>query len=417
MILLAVWMGWVLDAFDFTLFLLVMPSVAKTFHATLTATSLIVTLTLLTRLLGGLAAGAAADRWGRRLPLLLSIVWFSVCDGAVALTPSFLGVLVLRTLFGLGMGAEWTAGSALVMEAWPERARGLASGLLQGGWAVGYFLAGAVYPAVDSRWGWRGMFALAALPALLVVPLRFIVPKGEVDPPATPDAIPERYPVAARATTPPGHGRTPGLWTMVRAERLGGQVLFACGVLSLGFVMYNALTVHYPTLLTQQLGFSPAEVGRQVRLFNLGMLVGTGLAGAWATRLGVYRVLSVLSLALLPAIPCYLGLWGADPSTLRAGALAVGLVGAGTAGVTPLLLTELFPAPIRGRLMGLSYHVGAALAALTPTLIAAHTERVGVTRLPWAMGTVAGIAALGVAALCITARKALGVAVQNPRGI
>src|SRR5688500_3856434 len=122
---LAAWFGWVLDAFDFTIFILVMPDIAREFGVSATATTASITLTLLVRLLGGFAAGAAADRWGRKLPLMLSVVWFAVCDGAVFFAPSFAWLLVLRTLFGFGMGAEWTAGATLAMENWPERSRGI----------------------------------------------------------------------------------------------------------------------------------------------------------------------------------------------------------------------------------------------------------------------------------------------------
>src|SRR5205814_6659521 len=120
--------------------------------------------------------GAAADRWGRRLPLMISMVWFAICDGAIALAPSFGWILVLRTLFGIGMGAEWTAGTTLAMESWPQRSRGIASGVLQGSWAIGYLAAAAVSAVVLPHWGWRGLFAIAVLPALLVLPLRIWLP-------------------------------------------------------------------------------------------------------------------------------------------------------------------------------------------------------------------------------------------------
>jgi len=114
----AAWLGWVLDAFDFTIYLLVLPLIAEEFDVSLTATAGSITLTLLLRLLGGYAAGAVADRWGRKLPLMISMVWFAVCDGAIAFAPSFFWVLVLRTLFGFGMGAEWTSGTTLHLHHW-----------------------------------------------------------------------------------------------------------------------------------------------------------------------------------------------------------------------------------------------------------------------------------------------------------
>src|SRR5688572_17880496 len=121
----AAWAGWVLDAFDFTIFLLVMPHIEAEFGVKHVATTGAIALTLLARLAGGYFAGKAADRWGRKLPLLISIIWFALCDGAVALAPSFTMILVLRTLFGLGMGAEWTCGTTLAMENWPQRSRGI----------------------------------------------------------------------------------------------------------------------------------------------------------------------------------------------------------------------------------------------------------------------------------------------------
>src|SRR3954454_4861671 len=175
----AAWVGWVLDAFDFTIFLLVMPAMAREFHVGVTATAGSITLTLLLRLFGGVAAGSAADRWGRKLPLMISLVWFAVCDGAVAFAPSFGWVLVLRSIFGFGMGAEWTSGATLAMENWHERSRGIASGILQGSWAVGYLLAAVVSAWVVPRFGWRALFLVAAVPALVVLPIRIWVPESK----------------------------------------------------------------------------------------------------------------------------------------------------------------------------------------------------------------------------------------------
>ena len=175
----AAWVGWVLDAFDFTIFLLVMPAMAREFHVGVTATAGSITLTLLLRLFGGVAAGAAADRWGRKLPLMISLVWFALCDGGVAFAPTFKVVLILRTLFGFGMGAEWTSGATLAMENWPARSRGIASGVLQGSWAVGYLLAALAYGYVVPHFGWRALFLVAAAPALLVLPIRIWVPESE----------------------------------------------------------------------------------------------------------------------------------------------------------------------------------------------------------------------------------------------
>ena len=175
----AAWVGWVLDAFDFTIFLLVMPAMAREFHVGVTATAGSITLTLLLRLFGGVAAGAAADRWGRKLPLMISLVWFALATVAWRSRRRSSWVLVLRTIFGFGMGAEWTSGATLAMENWPARSRGIASGVLQGSWAIGYLLAALAYGWIVPHFGWRALFLVAAAPALLVLPIRIWVPESE----------------------------------------------------------------------------------------------------------------------------------------------------------------------------------------------------------------------------------------------
>jgi SHS family lactate transporter-like MFS transporter len=346
----AAWMGWVLDAFDFTVFLMVMPAIAKDFHVSLTATSVSITLTLMVRLLGGLAAGAAADRWGRRLPLMISILWFAACDGAVAMAPSFGWVLVLRTIFGFGMGAEWTSGATLAMESWPERSRGLASGVLQGSWALGYILAAIAFEHVLPVWGWRGVFVVAAAPALLVLPIRLWVRES---------------PDFERTRAEPNRM---GLLAELRTTGAGRSLAWASGVMALGFAAYYGLTSQYPTLLQTQLHLDVPHVSGLVTRFNVGMMLGAIGCGALAARRGSRVAIILPALATLVVLAAYVG-W--VPGLLSAGAWVCGAVGAGYAGVTPLLLTRLFPARIRARSIGLVYHTGAVIAALVPTAIAA----------------------------------------------
>jgi len=172
----AAWVGWVLDAFDFTIYIVVAHEIMKEFDVPAVAVHGSLTLTLLVRLAGGSIAGWMADRWGRRLPLMLSLLWFAAFDAAIFFAPTFTWIIVFRTLFGFGMGAEWTAGTALAMESFPPRGRKFASGLLQAGWPVGFLLAAATAYFVVPAWGWRAMFLIAAVPALLVIPIRMFVP-------------------------------------------------------------------------------------------------------------------------------------------------------------------------------------------------------------------------------------------------
>ena len=382
---LAAWAGWVLDGFDFTIFLLAMPAIAAEFGVSWVATAGSITLTLLFRLGGGVVAGWAADRWGRKLPLMISIVWFALCDGAVAFAPTFAWVLVFRTLFGFGMGAEWTSGATLAMENWPRRSRGIASGVLQGSWAIGYILAALAFGAIAPGHGWRALFIVAALPALLVLPIRLWVPES-------PDWKAER---AAAPRSSPRELLAPGVL---------GKLVWASLLWAASFGIYYGLTGLWPALLTTELGFDAAGVARLVIVFNLGMMVGAVAWGALAARKGVVLALTVPILALLPALPLYVG---AVPGALAVGAFLAGATGAGISGVTPLLLTSLFPATVRARAVGLVYHVGALLAAGTPTLVAALAAG-GARPLSHAMAAVvAGSSLLTLAILHLRPRGAL----------
>ncbi|MFL5354605.1 MFS transporter [Archangium sp.] len=354
---LAAWVGWVMDAFDFTIYLLVMPEMAREFGVGVTALSGSITLTLLLRLIGGLAAGSVADRWGRKLPLMISVVWLALCDGAVAMAPTFTWVLVLRTLFGFGMGAEWTSGATLAMENWPERSRGIASGILHGGWAVGYLLAAVVSGFVVPVWGWRALFIIAAVPALLAFPIRFLVPESF----DRAKAQAERQANSLRGFSGSG---------------LMTRLVWGSLVMAFNFGGYYGLTSLYPVLLKTELGMTTQGVSVLVTIVNVGMLLGTAMCGALASRLGVAKAVAIAAFGMLPFLPLYVGL---APGLLWLGAFAGGLFGAAPPGIAPLLLTSLFPASIRGKCVGLVFHVGAFLAAFIPMGMAALVEHAGFT--------------------------------------
>lgn len=375
----AAWAGWVLDAFDFTVFLLVMPEIAKEFGVTYAATAASITLTLLFRLLGGAVAGAMADRWGRKLPLMISVVWFAVCDGAVALAPSFEWVLALRILFGFGMGAEWASGASLAMENWPARSRGIASGVLQGSWAIGFLLAALVASVVVPAYGWRALFVVAALPALLVLPIRAWVPES---------AEWEKAKAAgndAKSTGPSDASPSTSMRPLL------GRIVWASILMGFGFGAYYGLTTTYVPLL-ESLGLPAAQRFHHVELFNVGMMAGAVACGTIAARRGVVWAVVPFALLSLFVIPAYVGLW---PGLLAVGAILGGMFGAGYSGTTPLLLTQLFPAAQRAKCVGIVYHVGAVLAAPISIGIAAlgEVEGLGLGR---AMALVAGLCQLGL---------------------
>ncbi|HZO14793.1 MAG TPA: MFS transporter [Polyangiaceae bacterium] len=372
----AAWFGWVLDAFDFSIFVLVIEEMQKEFGVTNTAAGWTITLTLVLRLVGAYFVGSLADRWGRKIPLMMSIVWFALCDGAIAFAPSFTWILVLRTLFGLGMGAEWAVGATLAMENWPERSRGIASGLLQAGWPVGYLLASQVTRFVVPELGWRPLFLLAALPALLVLPIRAWVPESSE------------------------WRRAKG---SVKKESLHAQLrplAWGVGVMALAFSAYYALYAPYPKLLRAEVGMSLGSMTNHIALFNIGMLVGAIGCGAIAARKGPLWAIVPPALLTLPILPLYVASSGALTPWLPVGAFLGGLIGAGYSGVAPLLLTRLFPAAVRARCVGFVYNAGAFPAAFVPTAIFALGDHASIP-LGRSVAFVAGGCQLALAALLL----------------
>lgn len=350
---LAAWLGWVLDAFDAMIYVLVAGDIAAEFHVSKVAVMGSLTLTLLVRLVGGGIAGWMADRWGRKLPLMISLVWLAAFDASIFFAPSFMAVLVLRTIFGLGMGAEWTAGTAMAMENWPASSRKLASGLLQAGWPIGFLLAAAAARWAVPMWGWRSLFLMASIPALLVLPIRYFVKDAGHRPGVGATERPTLRELAA-----------PGVLRMIVLGSL---------VMALGFVVYYGLTSNYMLMLVDQ-GVAPKSAYLHFIIFNLGMLGGVVLAGAVANRRGVVIAIVAPALLMLPALPLFVA---AVPGWSWIGAVLGGALGAGYSGVTPALITQIFDDRVRARAIGVVYHAGALIAAFVPTFIpflAAHTQ-------------------------------------------
>jgi MFS transporter, SHS family, lactate transporter len=382
----AAWSGWVLDAFDFTVFFIAMPYIAKEFGVQHVATTGSIALTLLARLIGGWLAGIAADKWGRKLPLLISVVWFALCDGAVSLAPTFGTVLILRTLFGVGMGAEWTSGTTMAMESWPKRSRGIASGVLQGSWALGYILAALVSWWVLPRWGWRAMFAFAALPALLAIPMRWWVKE---DPEVEARLAHEKYafPLKRAFKEDP---------TMLK------KVMWGSAIMAVGFGAYYAITGSYNPMLKEEMGATSGRIALLIIVFNIGMLIGSILVGFIATKRSSTAAITIPAALSLLVLPLYVGLGITNPSSpvLALGAFLGGAIGCGFCGATPLVLTSLFPTEVRARLVGLVYHIGACFAAFVPMATVALSKWLGI-KLSLSICLVAGVLELAVVVLVL----------------
>ncbi len=352
--LVATFLGWTLDAFDFFILVFVLPSVAQDFGVDVPAIALSITVTLAFRPIGAFIFGLMADRYGRRLPLMIDLVFYSVVEVLSGLAPSYAWFLVLRALFGIGMGGEWGVGASLAMEKVPPRWRGLLSGVLQEGYAVGYLLAACCYFLVFPRWGWRPMFFIGGLPALLALFVRMRVKESTV-------------------WEQTRHASWSALGRAIVAEwRL---FLYLTALMTMMDFISHGTQDMYPTFLKIERGFGPRDVALIAIVYNVGALIGGIAFGHFSDRIGRRRsIVLALALAML-VIP----LWAYAPTTagLVAGAFVMQFMVQGAWGVIPAHITELSPDSVRGFLPGFAYQCGVLLAssvAYVEAVFATHTS-------------------------------------------
>jgi SHS family lactate transporter-like MFS transporter len=379
----ASFLGWTLDAFDFFLMVFMFKAIAKDFHADLPAVVVASTLTLAARPFGALVFGMMADTFGRRPVLMANVVLYSLLELGSAFAPTLAVLLLLRALFGFAMGGVWGVGASLALESIPPRARGVISGLLQEGYAAGYLLASAVFFFLFDRIGWRGMFMVGAVPAVLAVFIQFSVRES----PAF---------EAERATR---QHRSPlfilGLGVLALAVAIGPAVvgpmlkvpiltwiyaidvpLALCGLwffrrhwkmalyvvaLMTAFNFFSHGTQDlYPTFL-QGLGFGTGATGVLTIIGNVGAIGGGLVFGAWSDRLGRRWGIVVAALASLLVVP----LWAYSHTMvlLGLGAFAMQFMVQGAWGIIPVHLNELAPSEARGAFPGYAYQVGNLIAS------------------------------------------------------
>ncbi|HUC73534.1 MAG TPA: MFS transporter [Stellaceae bacterium] len=359
----AAWLGWTLDAFDFTVFLLIMVPISQEFHVPLTAVAVVFTITLWMRLIGAVASGWLADRIGRKAPLMISILWYSLCNFIAGFSPSFLFLLVFRALLGIGMGAEWPAGAALAMETWPARSRGFMGGVLQGSWGIGFLLSSAVYGLFYHYLGWRGMLWLGILPAFAVFYVRRYVKEPEVW------AENRRL---QRAQT--REVRAP-LFAIFKRGLLA-NTLTACWWMASGFVTYYSINALFATHLQKDLGLSPGLVATPIALANIAVFVASGWWGWVSDRIGRRWAMIIPALLAIPLAPLYL--LNANPLWIAVGFVAQGICGGGgMQGQMPPYLAERFPTEVRATASAFCFHQGAIWGGLVPlvlTFFAVHYD-------------------------------------------
>jgi SHS family lactate transporter-like MFS transporter len=342
--LIASFLGWTLDAFDFFLVAFCLTAIGAEFHQPDAAIALSITLTLAFRPVGAFVFGIIADRYGRRLPLMIDLLFYSLVEVATGFAPNFKAFLILRCLFGIGMGGEWGVGASLAMEKVPARWRGVFSGFLQQGYALGNLLAAVAYLIVFKRWGWRPLFFLGGLPALLALFVRFRVKESEVWQKSKQES-----------------------WRDLAASIRPSLPLFLyLTILMTGMNLASHGTQDmYPTFLQRFWRFGPQERSVVSIISMLGAIVGGVAIGLLSDRLGRRRAIVTSLIAAIITVP----LWAYAPrlSLLVLGAFLIQFFVQGAWGVIPAHLSELSPNEVRGFLPGLAYQCGVLLAGAVGT--------------------------------------------------
>ena len=379
---LAGFLGWTLDAFDFFVVVFLLDVLAQQFGVAKKEIVLTTTATLAMRPLGALLFGLLSDRYGRRIPLMANVIYFSIIELLCGFAPNFRVFLVLRALFGIGMGGEWGVGASLAMEAAPARLRGILSGILQSGYSIGYLLAAIAARFLLPVWGWRPMFWVGALPALLALYIRSKVPESEA-------------------------------WKQHRAASTG-EVLrivgkhwrrFAYLVLLMTFMMFLSHGTQdlYPDFLHEVHHVSQAARANIAITYNLGAVTGAILFGLLSQAAGRRKgMLAALSLSLL-TIPFWA--FGSSLAVLVVAAFVMQIGVQGAWGVIPVHLNELSADAARGLMPGLAYQLGILFASPTNSWQYALRDRFGYQ---WALAGFEIFTILSAALLLLLGTEAHG---------
>jgi MFS transporter, SHS family, lactate transporter len=371
---LAGFLGWTFDAFDFFVLTFLIADIAKAFGKTRPEVALTLTLTLAMRPVGALLFGVMADRFGRRLPMMLNIVFYAIASALSGLAPTFQVFLILRMMFGIGMGGQWGVSASLALESISPKWRGVISGMLHQGYSLGNLLAAlaflTVYPAIHAThpdYAWRVMFFIGGLPALLSL---FVLKQ-----------VKESEAWQEHRTDWRTYVRSlPTIWR---------RFLYLVLLLTvMGFISHGTQDL-YPTFLMQQRKFSQQNAALTTMISMVGATLGGLVIGYFSDLFGRRHAMIGAVLAALLIIP----LWIAAPGTalLVAGGFLMQFCVQGAWGVIPAHMNELTPAHLRGFVPGFAYQIGMLLAGVAPYLEALIGEHFTYAQ---AMGGLAAIAFL-----------------------
>ena len=341
-----------MDAFDYFIVVLVYADIAKTFHHSKAEVAFVTTATLVMRPVGALIFGLWADRVGRRLPLMVDVIFYSTVGFLCAFAPNFTVLVILRLLYGIGMGGEWGLGAALAMEKVPVERRGFFSGLLQEGYAFGYLLA-SVAALVVMDWlhlSWRWLFGLSVIPALISLIIRYRVQESEVW-----EAAQDRMRLTSTR-----------IRDVLRNPAIVRRFVYLVLLMTAFNWMSHGTQDVYPTFLTSTAhhgaGLPSVTVKLIVVVYNVGAIIGGLFFGTASQRFGRRRTVIFCAVLALPIVPVFA--FSRTAGMLCLGSFLMQLCVQGAWGVIPAHLTEMSPDAIRGLYPGVTYQLGNLLAAM-----------------------------------------------------
>ena len=337
---MAGFLSWMLDAFDFFVLVFVLSKAATEFQVPLGKMTLAITITLLFRPIGAVIFGLAADRYGRRRPMMVNLVFFSVMEVLSGFAPDFTSFMVCRAVFGIGMGGVWGVGSAIVMEKVAPRWRGIFSGFLQQGYPSGYLLAACCYRFLPASWSWRSLFFIGGLPALLAVFVRYRVKESEI----------------WRSS---GQHHWGDMWrAVVRNWKL---LLYLTVLMTLMNFASHGTQDLYPSFLELQRHLPKTQVADIVIICNVGAILGGISFGFLSDRRG--RRFGMVLAFMLAALLIPLWVSGDTIVLLSMGGCLMQFMVQGAWGIIPAHINELSPGAVRGFLPGFAYQCGVLVAA------------------------------------------------------
>jgi MFS transporter, SHS family, lactate transporter len=385
-VVVAAYLGWTLDAFDFFLMVFMFKDISTELHSSMQVVSTAVLLTLGMRPVGAFLFGRLADHFGRKPTLVWNILAYSVLELVSGFAPNMTTLLIVRALFGVAMGGEWGIGSALTMETIPPSARGFVSGLLQAGYPSGYFLASlAVYLLYD-RLGWRYMFVLGVIPAVLV----FFVRRGVDESPAWKEQQ---------------HTTRMGILDVLRRDwklAVYGIILMT----AFNFFSHGSQDAYPGLFLKVQHHFDTHLGSLMTAVGNIGAIFGGLFFGSISEKIGRRRAIMIAALIALPALPFWA--FGSTPLILAAGAFLMQISVQGAWGVIPVHLNELSPPEFRATFPGFVYQLGNLLAAVNLNLQVAIAEAHG-NDYGLAMAIVVGTVAVVITLMVAFGPERLGI--------